>query len=183
MKSVMESVAKRIFNPMTKVILSILCIMLSGSAVANSIFKCTKDDKIVFSQHSCPKEFRQHKIEYQLGITTETDSDKRTNTVDPLRALLQKEVISKTRLLQLLDSEVYRLKQENSYFEILRASELQKLERNRYWQKKETTDPEYIESVQEMNSHFDNLIANNATTIMLLGDRKTQITLETLDTK
>lgn len=179
----MESVAKRIFNPMTKVILSILCLMFSGSAVANSIFKCIKDDKIVFSQHSCPKEFRQHKIEYQLGITTETDSDKRINTVDPLQALLQKEVISKTRLLQLLDSEMYRLKQENSYFEILRASELQKLERNRYWQKKEATDPAYIASIEEMNLHFDNLIANNASTIILLGDRKEQITLETSDVK
>lgn len=179
----MESVAKRIFNPMTKVILSILCLMFSGSAVANSIFKCIKDDKIVFSQHSCPKEFRQHKIEYQLGITTETDSDKRTNTVDPLQALLQKEVISKTRLLQLLDSEMYRLKQENSYFEILRASELQKLERNRYWQKKETTDPAYIASIEEMNLHFDHLIANNASTIILLDDHKAQITLETSDAK
>ncbi|MEZ9199956.1 DUF4124 domain-containing protein [Shewanella sp. 10N.286.54.B9] len=166
---------------MTKVILSILCLMFSGSAVASSIFKCIKDDKIVFSQHSCPKEYRQHKIEYQLGITTETDSDKRSTTIDPLQALLQKQTISKERLLQLLDSEVYRLKQENSYFEILRASELQKLERNRYWQKKEATDPDYLESIQEMNTHFDNLITNNASTIIMLADRKEQIILETTD--
>ncbi|MCL1050442.1 DUF4124 domain-containing protein [Shewanella abyssi] len=168
---------------MAKVILSILCLMLSGYVAANSIFKCIKGDKIVFSQHSCPKEFRQHKIEYELGITTETDSDKPITTLDPLQALLKKETISKERLLQLLDGEMYRLKQENSYFEILRASELQKLERNRYWQKKDKTDPEYVESIQEMNLHFDNLIANNATTITLLYDRKQQITQQTTATK
>jgi hypothetical protein len=171
------------FSPMAKVILSILCLMLCGYVEANSIFKCIKDDKIVFSQHSCPKEFRQHKIEYQLGITTEIDSDKPINTIDPLQALLQKKTISKERLIQLLESEIYRLKQESSYFEILRASGLQKLERNRYWQKKKTTDPEYIESIQAMNLHFDNLIANNATTIILLGNRKQQITQETTATQ
>ncbi|MCL1057483.1 DUF4124 domain-containing protein [Shewanella gelidimarina] len=168
---------------MAKVILSILCLILSGYAQANSIFKCIKDDKIIFSQHSCPKEFRQHKIEYQLGITTETDSDKPLTTLDPLQVLLQKEAISKERLLQLLESEMYRLKQENSYFEILRASELQKLERNRYWQKKESTDPEYVESIQEMNLHFDNLIVSNTATIILLDNRKDQITQETTESQ
>lgn len=168
---------------MTKVILSLVCLILSGYAQANSIFKCIKGDKIVFSQHTCPKEFRQHKIEYELGITTETDSDKRITTLDPLQALLQKETISKERLLQLLESEMYRLKQENSYFEILRASELQKLERNRYWQKKKTTNSEYVESIQEMNLHFDNLITNNDTTITLLDNHKYQISLETTETE
>ncbi|ABZ75323.1 conserved hypothetical protein [Shewanella halifaxensis HAW-EB4] len=163
---------------MARVIFTLVCLMLTGTAQANSIFKCIKDDKIVFSQLSCPKEFRQHKIEYQLGITTEIDSDKRIKTLDPLQALLNKKTISKERLLQLLDSEVYRLRQENSYYEILRASELQKLERNRYWQKKETDDPEYIESLKEMNQHFDNLIANNTKVINLLGDHKQQIEQE-----
>ena len=165
---------------MAKVLLTIICIVLAGSAqAANSIFKCTKDEKIVFSQQSCPEEFRQHKIEYQLGITTETDSDKKIKTQDPLQALLNKKTISKKRLLQLLDSEVYRLRQENSYYEILRASELQKLERNRYWQKKEPTDPEYIESISEMNQHFDQLVNVNASAINLLIDRKLLIEKET----
>ena len=165
---------------MAKVILTIICIALAGSAqAANSIFKCTKDEKIVFSQQSCPEEFRQHKIEYQLGITTETDSDKKIKTQDPLQALLNKKTISKKRLLQLLDSEVYRLRQENSYYEILRASELQKLERNRYWQKKEPTAPEYIESISEMNQHFDQLVNVNTSAINLLIDRKLLIEKET----
>ncbi len=166
---------------MAKVIFTLLCLAVAGSAQANSIFKCIKDDKIVFSQQSCPEEFRQHKIEYQLGITTETDSDKRIKTQDPLQALLNKKTISKKRLLQLLDSEVYRLRQENSYYEILRASELQKLERDRYWQKKAPSDPEYQESIKEMNLHFDQLVKVNSGTIGLLNDRKQQIANETAD--
>lgn len=155
--------------------------MLSSAAQASSIFKCIKDDKIVFSQHSCPKEFRQHKIEYQYGITTETDSDARIKTQDPLQALLNKKTISKARLLQLLDSEVYRLNQENSYYEILRASELQKLERNRYWQKKQPSDPEYQASVKELTQHFDQLVKVNTSAIELLKIRKLQIEKETTE--
>ncbi|MGS0680305.1 DUF4124 domain-containing protein [Shewanella sp. 125m-7] len=167
---------------MARVIFTLICLIFTGSAQANSIFKCIKNDKIVFSQQSCPKEFRQHKIEYQLGITTEIDSDKRAKVQDPLQALLNKKTISKKRLLQLLDSEVYRLRQENSYYEILRASELQKLERNRYWQKKLTSDPEYIESLNEMNQHFDQLVQVNAGAINLLSDRKSLIEQETTAT-
>ncbi|MGS0689783.1 DUF4124 domain-containing protein [Shewanella sp. 0m-4] len=164
---------------MARVIFTLICLILTASAQANSIFKCIKNDKIVFSQQSCPKEFRQHKIEYQLGITTETDSDKRTKVQDPLQALLNKKTISKKRLLQLLDSEVYRLRQENSYYEILRASELQKLERDRYWQKKPLNDPEYVASLKEMNLHFDQLVQVNADAITLLSDRKSLIEQET----
>ncbi|MGM8892061.1 hypothetical protein ACS8FA_14600, partial [Psychrobacter sp. 1Y1] len=112
-------------------------------------------------------------------ITTETDSDKRTKVQDPLQALLNKKTISKKRLLQLLDSEVYRLRQENSYYEILRASELQKLERDRYWQKKPLNDPEYVASLKEMNLHFDQLVQVNADAITLLSDRKSLIEQET----
>ncbi|MGS0676280.1 DUF4124 domain-containing protein [Shewanella sp. 125m-1] len=164
---------------MARVIFTLICLILTASAQANGIFKCIKNDKIVFSQQSCPKEFRQHKIEYQLGITTETDSDKRTKVQDPLQALLNKKTISKKRLLQLLDSEVYRLRQENSYYEILRASELQKLERDRYWQKKPLNDPEYVASLKEMNLHFDQLVQVNADAITLLSDRKSLIEQET----
>ncbi|MGS0825026.1 DUF4124 domain-containing protein [Shewanella sp. 0m-8] len=164
---------------MARVIFTLICLILTASAQANSIFKCIKNDKIVFSQQSCPKEFRQHKIEYQLGITTEIDSDKRTKVQDPLQALLNKKTISKKRLLQLLDSEVYRLRQENSYYEILRASELQKLERDRYWQKKPLNDPEYVASLKEMNLHFDQLVQVNADAITLLSDRKSLIEQET----
>lgn len=111
---------------MARLILTLICVILPTAIQANTIYKCRKDDKIVFSQTACPQEFSQHKIEYQLGITTEVDSDKRDIPVDPLHTLLNSRTISKEKLLQLLDGEIYRLKQENSYFEILRASELQK---------------------------------------------------------
>lgn len=164
---------------MTRLMLTLICVLLPTTALANTVYKCRKDDKIVFSQTACPQDYSQHKIEYQLGITTETDSDKRETPVDPLQALLNSQTISKEKLLQLLDAELYRLKQENSYFEILRTSELQKLERQRYWQHKEKDDPEYISQLNKINDHFNGLTTNNTQAIQQLSDRKTQISAET----
>ncbi|EGT3626059.1 DUF4124 domain-containing protein [Morganella morganii] len=163
---------------MVRLILTLICVILPSAVQANTIYKCRKDDKIVFSQTACPQEFSQHKIEYQLGITTEVDSDKRDMPVDPLQALLNRQTISKEKLLQLLDGEIYRLKQENSYFEILRASELQKLERKRYWQNKEKSDPEYINEMDDINTRFNALTVNNNSAMQQLKDRKSQISAE-----
>jgi len=164
---------------MARLIVTLICVLLPTTALANTVYKCRKDDKVVFSQTACPQEYSQHKIEYQLGITTETDSDKRETPVDPLQSLLNSQTISKEKLLKLLDAELYRLKQENSYFEILRASELQKLERQRYWQHKEKDDPEYISQLNKINDHFNGLTSNNTQAIQQLSDRKTQISAET----
>ena len=164
---------------MARLIVTLICVLLPTTALANTVYKCRKDDKIVFSQTACPQDYSQHKIEYQLGITTEIDSDKRETPVDPLQALLNSQTISKEKLLQLLDAELYRLKQENSYFEILRTSELQKLERQRYWQHKEKDDPEYISQLNKINDHFNGLTSNNTQAIQQLSDRKTQISAET----
>ncbi|MDH1471675.1 DUF4124 domain-containing protein [Shewanella sp. GD03713] len=164
---------------MARLIVTLICVLLPTTALANTVYKCRKDDKVVFSQTACPQDYSQHKIEYQLGITTETDSDKRETPVDPLQALLNSQTISKEKLLQLLDAELYRLKQENSYFEILRTSELQKLERQRYWQHKEKDDPDYISQLNKINDHFNGLTSNNTQAIQQLSDRKTQISAET----
>jgi len=145
---------------------------------AGSIFKCIKDDKVIFSQTSCPKEFSQHQIEYDLGITTEIDSDKPQSFFDPLSALLDMKTISKEKLLQLISGELYRLKQENSYFDILRASEIQKIERKRYWQKKAKDDPEYLKELKEMHIYFNELISDNQNSIVLLQQRKVLIAAE-----
>ncbi|GIU48881.1 MULTISPECIES: DUF4124 domain-containing protein [Shewanella] len=163
-----------------RLLLTLLIVFFMGPsyASANTIYKCMKDNKIAFSQTVCPKEFRQHKIEYQLGITTEVDSDKIVLKEDPLKALLNKQTISKEKLIQLLDSEVYRLKQENSYFEILRASEIQKLDRNRYWHKKEKDDPDYVEDLSEINNRFDELMKNNRHVIIVLVEHKNKILAE-----
>ncbi|AQS40067.1 protein of unknown function (DUF4124) [Shewanella psychrophila] len=156
----------------------LLSSLLVSPAQANSIYKCVKDNKVVFSQTICPKEFSQHKIEYQLGITTETDSDKHEKKLDPLQALLSKKTISKEKLVHLLNSEIYRLNQELSYFDILKSSELQKIERKRYWEKKAKNNPEYLAEVKDMNSYFDDLIKNNQSTIDLLKAHKIQIEAE-----
>lgn len=137
-----------------------------------------KDDKVVFSHTVCPEAFRQHKIEYENGITTEIDSDKRQIKIDPLKALLNKQTISKEKLLQLLEGEIYRLKQENSYFEILRASEVQKLDRKRFWQTKAKDDPSYGLELQEINQRFDELILSNGNVIKVLTQHKSKIEAE-----
>ncbi|QIR13642.1 DUF4124 domain-containing protein [Shewanella aestuarii] len=147
-------------------------------ANTNAIYKCMKDNKVVFSHSVCPQEFRQHKIEYGLGVTTEVDSDKREIKHDPLQALLKKQTISKEKLLQLLDAEIYRLKQENSYFEILRASEVQKLDRKRFWQTKSVDDPSYGVELKEINQRFDDLIQNNASVMEMLKQHKLKIIAE-----
>jgi hypothetical protein len=143
---------------------------------ANDIYKCMKDGKVVFSQNACPDDFSQHKIEYQLGITTETDTDKRVQANDPLKDILSNGgTISVEKLMLLLDGELYRLKQENSYFNIIRASEIQKLDRKSYWQKLEKTDAKYLSELASINQRYDELIASNLSMIKLLNERRNQI--------
>ncbi|WP_028772074.1 hypothetical protein [Shewanella waksmanii] len=160
---------------MVKILVITFIALYGSTASASSIYKCIKDNKIVFSQESCPEEYRQHEIKYSLGITTETDSDKRKEYQDPLQALLNRSTISQEKLLQLISSEIYRLNQENSYFEILRASEAQKLERKRYWEKLDKEDPGHIAALAEMNSYFDDLIVNNQSSIDILQQHQTRI--------
>lgn len=164
---------------MARLILTLICVMLPTVTQANTVYKCRKDDKVVFSQTACPQEYSQHKLEYQLGIVTEIDSDKQEKPVDPLQALLNNQTLSREKLLQLLDGEVYRLKQENSYFEILKISELQKLERQRYWRNKAKDDPDYVSQMNNINDHFNGLILNNDTVMQQLSARKNQILTET----
>ncbi|WP_394130421.1 DUF4124 domain-containing protein [Shewanella maritima] len=165
--------AKRLF------IFMLLAIPCSAQADTNTIYKCMQNDKVVFSHTVCPEEFRQHKIEYDLGITTETDSDKKTIKNDPLKALLKKQTISKEKLLQLLNAEIYRLQQENSYYDILRASELQKLDRKHYWQSGNKDDPSYGIELAEINKRYDDLMNNNLSVIQLLNQHKMKITSDT----
>lgn len=168
---------------MGKLLFVAALLVLAQPAHATSIYKCIKDDKIVFSQISCPKDFNQHKLTYQLGVITETSSDTRHKTLDPLQALLKQNTISKDKLLQLIDSELYRLKQENSYYDILRASERQKIDRKRYWQKQAKDDPEFLAQLQEMNAHFDGLIDMNLASIKLLTQHQTKIEAQSTENK
>ncbi|MGL4448220.1 MAG: DUF4124 domain-containing protein [Shewanella sp.] len=167
---------------MVKFIAALAWMMLPTTTFAasqvNTIYKCRKDDKVVFSQTACPAEYRQHKIEYQFGIPTEIDSDKRDTVRDPLQILLQQSALPQEQWLQLLDAEIYRLRQEISYFEILKASEIQALERKRYWQDKPKEDQEYLTGVTKVTEHFDRLTAGNRQIIELLEARKRQFLAE-----
>jgi len=138
----------------------------------SSIFKCSKGDKIVFSQTSCPQEYRQHKLEYEFGVTTITDSDKKPDSLEPMLSLFNNKTINKTKLLKLISSEIYRLKQESSYYGILKSSALRKIERKRYWQKKADDDPKYLEEIKTIENYFDDLIAHDQASIEELSKHK-----------
>jgi hypothetical protein len=168
---------------MNRLVIPLLCLLLPGMAQASIIYKCSKDGKIIFSQDTCPSEYRQYQLEYQLGLGTEVDSDKRRIPTDPLQALLNRQAIPQEKLLQLLDSELYRLRQESSYFEILRASELQKLERDRYWQSKPKDDPDYLEDVADINHRFDELVDNNRLTMEQLAAHRQRLASETVEAR
>lgn len=129
-------------------------LLLSWQIQAATVYKCIKEDKVVFSQQPCPQAFTQHRIEYQYGVTTETTEGE---SVDPLQSLLENDSLPEDKLLQRLAAEIYRLQQQNSYLEILRASELQKQERQSYWQKLAREDPAFIEQRDKINAHFDEL--------------------------
>ncbi|MGL5360568.1 MAG: DUF4124 domain-containing protein [Shewanella sp.] len=167
---------------MVKLIATLAWMLLPTTSLAasqvNTIYKCRKDDKVVFSQTACPAEYRQHKIEYQFGIPTEIDSDKQERAQDPLQLLFKQSALPQEKWLRLLEAEIYRLRQEISYFEILKASELQALERKRYWQDKPKEDPEYLRGVTEVREHFDRLTAGNWEIIELLKARKHQFLAE-----
>ncbi|MEC4724436.1 DUF4124 domain-containing protein [Shewanella sp. D64] len=166
---------------MARIFITIIALFIMNQAQADIIYKCVKGEKVVFSQTTCPKEFSQLKIEFDLGITTETDSDKRENKIDPIKILLTDDSLSIEKQMRLLEAETYRLNQENSYFEILRTSELQKVRRQKFWQKKETSDPEYLAEIETINIYFDEIIASNKKIIILLDTRKSQIKMEVED--
>ncbi|MCF1428195.1 MAG: DUF4124 domain-containing protein [Shewanella sp.] len=150
-------------------------LLLSQTTYGNSIYKCTRDDKVIFSQTACPSEFRQHKIEYHLGLTTEVDSDKHPEAKDHLQELLSNQDLSSDNLLKLMDAEIYRLQQENSYFRILKVSEEKKLERKRYWQKKAHDDPEYVKEKANINLYFEQLTDLNNSAISTLQQHKERL--------
>ncbi|GGI76629.1 hypothetical protein GCM10007978_12850 [Shewanella hanedai] len=166
-----------------KVFITIIALLIMDIAHADVIYKCVKGEKVVFSQTICPKEFSQRKIEFDLGITTETDSDKRNKKIDPINLLLTENALPINTQMRRIKAEIYRLDQENSYFEILRTSELQKVRRQKFWQKKDTSDPEYLAEVAKINLYFDEMITGNQKIMTLLDTRNTQIKIKQQDDK
>ncbi len=58
-------------------------LLLASQVQAGTVYKCIKEDKVVFSQLPCPQAFKQHKIEYQYGVTTETAREKELIRCNP----------------------------------------------------------------------------------------------------
>ncbi|MFT5234862.1 MAG: hypothetical protein ACI8SK_000507 [Shewanella sp.] len=168
-------------SQLARIFITVIALFIMNLAQADVIYKCVKGEKVVFSQGICPKEFSQRKIEYDLGITTETNSDKRATKVDPINMLLAENTLPIKVQIRRIKAEIYRLNQENSYFEILRTSELQKVKRQKFWQKKDTDDPEYITEIATINIYFDEKIASNHKLVTLLDTHKTQIKMKQED--
>ena len=145
------------------------------STQANIIYKCVKGEKTVFSQSPCEKDYSQRKIKFDLGVTTEIDSDNNETKIERMQQLLTENNFTPEEELQLLDSEIYRLNQENSYFEILATSELQKVKRKYYWQHKGKQDPDYITEINRVNTYFNEMKASNESIITLLQTHRALI--------
>lgn len=152
--------------------LPLLCLLPLMASGADTIYKCIKDDRVVYSQTNCPGEYQQRELEFDLGLTREVDSDKRKDPSDPMAELLNGKVISSEKMLALIDSEIYRLNQENRYIEILRASEMKKLDRKRFWRGAPETDPEFLKEVAAMNHRFDEMKGINDASISSLKARR-----------
>ncbi|RYV00714.1 hypothetical protein SOPP22_18085 [Shewanella sp. OPT22] len=153
----------------------LLLIFLSSPTFPSSFYKCTKGDRVVYSQSICPQSFKQSEIAYNNGVTIEKDSDQKVKKTDPLKILLTNTTIPHDKLILLISGEIKRIKQEIRYNDVIKANELQNLARNRFWQETEINDIEYEKDVEKLNKHFDELNKVNKQTIAALESRRQQL--------
>ncbi|MGB0895508.1 MAG: DUF4124 domain-containing protein [Parashewanella sp.] len=163
---------------------SLLWFAFTPTSNANTIYKCFKNNKVVFTQVVCPVDYRQVKVEYHYGVTTETELSDNNNKIDPLAKLLNlfnERTVPKEKLLALLQAEVNRLTLENDYYDILRKSEIQKLDRQRFFADLPESNPKYQAKLKQVNQHFDEMKVLNDDTIQLLKKRTEYIKVETIE--
>ena len=153
----------------------LLFLFLTPPLSASSFYKCTRGEKVVYSQAVCPKTFKQSEMAYHNGVTTETSSDINIKKVDPLKLLLTDSTIPHQKLIVLISGEITRLQQEIRYNEVMKANELQKLERIRFWQKLGIKDKEHQSKTKAINQHFEALNKINRQKIETLKNRKIQL--------
>ena len=151
----------------------IFAIVLPASA--NTFYKCIKGDKVVYSYSICPTEYKQLQMAYQNGVTTKIDSDDKTSKVDPLKALLNDSTVPHDKLIQLISAEILRLKQEIRYNEISKASELKKIERDRFWSSQDAQESSYKMKIKKVNQTYNELNELNHQTISNLTERRDQL--------
>ena len=144
-------------------------------ASANTFYKCIKGNKIIYSQSICPNEFKQHKMAYHNGVRTQIDSDAKNTKVDPLKALLSDASIPHDKLIQRISAEILRLKQEIRYNEVSKASELQKLERNRFWHSQDDNALSYEMERKKVKQSYAEMNKQHLQTINNLTIRRSQL--------
>lgn len=147
-------------------LLALACSFRCIGDQAATFYKCEQGDKVVFSQQPCPRNYHEHRLDYKYGVTTVTDS--REQGKDPIQLLLENQTLTQDEFVKKLDQEVFRLQQSNSYLELLRASELKKLDRQRFWKKQEKDAPEFVRQVEQLNHFYDIQVSSNNTKVELL---------------
>ncbi|MFQ6372611.1 DUF4124 domain-containing protein [Shewanella sp. YIC-542] len=148
----------------------------SGIATAGDsklIYKCIANDEVIFSQLPCPANYTQHQIEYHYGLATETPPP--TKYDDPLLAMLAQKDLTEAQLQRWLKSEIERLQQEQQYLEIRRTSDLEQLERQRYWEDTPQQAPEFIEKLHKINLRYDALKQHNHDALVRLQQYRQQL--------
>ncbi|MDF0533194.1 DUF4124 domain-containing protein [Shewanella sp. A32] len=158
--------------------LFLFVLLISSATYVNAedsklIYKCITNNQIAFSQQPCPDNYTQYQIEYQNGLAKETPE--KTAEVDPLQKILATKGLTTGQLGRWLDSEINRLQQEHGYLETLRTNELQKLERERYWEHTATTDSGYLQKQQQINQRYDTLQQRNHQSLAKLQQYKQQL--------
>ncbi|WP_141237369.1 hypothetical protein [Paraferrimonas sedimenticola] len=142
---------------------------LLSNTVHAQVFKCVHEDKIVFSQTSCPKEYRESEVSYSHGFTFEISNDPvKGDKLITLVELLQSQDLPQEQMLEQIATEISRIQQENDYLELLKESELKTLERRRYWQKQGQSDAAFAKSQLKVRQHYNNLVSDNLLYIVRL---------------
>lgn len=156
-------------------LLGILLLASTSASAEDSklIYKCTAQDQVIFSQQPCPSDYTQHQLEYHYGLATETATQNPAD--DPLLRLLAQKNLTEAQLRRWLETEIYRLQQEHSYLEMLRTGELQKLDRERYWEHIAASAPAFLQKQRKINQHYDDLQQSNQQQLTRLQEYKLQL--------
>ncbi len=150
-------------------LIALVALIADANADTASFYKCQRDNKVVFSQQPCPTDFQEHRLDYKYGVTTVTDNPQDS---DPLQQLLDNQTLTQEEFVKQLDQEIFRLQQRGSDLELIRSSELQKLDRQRFWKQESDTSPEYLQQLQQLNRYYDEQLQQNSSKLKLLQQHK-----------
>ncbi|GLS83150.1 hypothetical protein [Paraferrimonas haliotis] len=157
-------------------IVPFLSLLLLSAQASAQVYKCIKDDKIVFSQTSCPKDYREREITFAKGLTFETSNDKsQKDKLVSLVDFLKSQNMGKEKMLEMISTEISRIQQENDYFDLLKDSDLKRLERHRYWQEENQSDAAYAKAQLGIKQHYNGLVSDNLLMIVRLENYRDEL--------